>query len=361
MKHGLIQIAAAGFAISAAVFPQHFWAQPPAGGAPSAGQAQGGPGGGGRGNGMPRGPVMTTDFNDHEGFKEIFDGKSLSGWDGAPEVWRVEDGAIVGESTTAKPTGTTFIIYRGGEPADFDMKFEFKIEGTGGNSGIQYRSRQELPMAFTPRPAGAAGGPGGAPGAGGPGGPGGGPGGQGAPGAAGGPGAQAAGPGGPNAAPGGPGGPGGGQGRPGGGRGPGFMSVTTYQKWNVKGYQDDQGYDGRSNGNLWEGGRFAGERGTVASIGQAVELREGLPNVLLATLETPDEAVSWWKKGDWNQEEIIARGNVLTHIINGHVITITYDDNAAKRVTKGGVIAFQIEAGGDFKVSARNIWLKTIQ
>ena len=120
---------------------------------------------------------MSTDFNDHEGFQQIFDGKTLSGWDGAPEVWRVEDGAIVGEATQEKPTGTTFIIYRGSEPADFDMKFEMKLEGTGGNSGIQYRSRQELPAAFPPRPAGAGGGPGGgAPGAaragGGPGGPG---------------------------------------------------------------------------------------------------------------------------------------------------------------------------------------------
>jgi hypothetical protein len=273
---------------------------------------------------------MTTDFNDHTGFTQIFDGKSLNGWDGAPEVWRVEDSAIVGESTKDKPTGTTFIIYKAGEPADFDLKFEMKLEGTGGNSGVQYRSRQELPAAFPPRPV-SAGGPGG-----GPGGPAGGT--QG--------GAQGA----------GPGGQGGGGNRP-----PGFMSVTTYQKWNVKGYQDDQGVDGRSNGNLWEGGRFAGERGTMASVGQIVEALDGSPNVLLGTVATPEEAASWWKKGDWNQEEIIARGSVLTHLINGHLITQTIDDNAAKRTTKGGVIAIQIESGGDFKVSTRNIWLKTIQ
>lgn len=76
---------------------------------------------------------------DKDGWEQIFDGKTLKNWDGNPELWRVEDGAITGETTKEKPTkGNTFIIYRGGEPADFELKLEFKI--TGHNSGIQYRS-----------------------------------------------------------------------------------------------------------------------------------------------------------------------------------------------------------------------------
>ena len=39
------------------------------------------------------------DFTDHEGYVSLFDGKSLKGWDGNPKFWRVENGAIVGEST----------------------------------------------------------------------------------------------------------------------------------------------------------------------------------------------------------------------------------------------------------------------
>ena len=39
------------------------------------------------------------DFNDHKGYVSLFDGASLKGWDGNPKFWRVEDGAIVGEST----------------------------------------------------------------------------------------------------------------------------------------------------------------------------------------------------------------------------------------------------------------------
>ena len=79
---------------------------------------------------------------DAEGFVAIFDGKSLDGWDGNPEFWRVEEGAIVGQTTKEKPTkANTFLIWKGGEVGDFTLKAKFKIEG--GNSGIQYRSKDK--------------------------------------------------------------------------------------------------------------------------------------------------------------------------------------------------------------------------
>ena len=79
---------------------------------------------------------------EEEGFKPIFDGKALSGWDGNPDFWRVEDGAITGQTTAEKPAkGNTFIIWRGGESVDdFELKLEYKI--VGGNSGVQYRSQE---------------------------------------------------------------------------------------------------------------------------------------------------------------------------------------------------------------------------
>ena len=102
---------------------------------PPAGQA-------GRGRGFTEPAPM--DFNDHEGYVPLFDGVSLKGWDGNPKFWRVEDGAIVGESTPANPSGNSYIVYRNLEVKDFTLKFEIKIEGTGG-SGIQYRSKTGLP------------------------------------------------------------------------------------------------------------------------------------------------------------------------------------------------------------------------
>jgi hypothetical protein len=76
---------------------------------------------------------------DDDGWRTIFDGKTLDGWDGNPDFWRVEDGCITGQTTADKPTkGNTFIVWRKGEMADFELQLEYKI--IGGNSGIQYRS-----------------------------------------------------------------------------------------------------------------------------------------------------------------------------------------------------------------------------
>ncbi len=83
-------------------------------------------------------------FNDHEGYVSLFDGVSLKGWDGNPKFWRVENGAIVGESTPENPSGNSYIAYRDLEAKDFTLKFEIKIEGSGG-SGLQYRSKTGLP------------------------------------------------------------------------------------------------------------------------------------------------------------------------------------------------------------------------
>lgn len=82
-----------------------------------------------------------------EGFKPIFDGKTMSNWDCDPDFWRVVDGAIVGESTVEhQPVQNTFCIWKGGEPADFELRAEYRLTGVkDGNSGIQYRS-EELPQ-----------------------------------------------------------------------------------------------------------------------------------------------------------------------------------------------------------------------
>jgi len=73
-------------------------------------------------------------------FVPIFDGATLQGWGGRPEFWRVEDGAIVGQTTAENPTeGNTFLIWRQGLVDDFELAFRYRL--TGGNSGLQYRSQ----------------------------------------------------------------------------------------------------------------------------------------------------------------------------------------------------------------------------
>ena len=79
--------------------------------------------------------------SDEEGFVSIFDGKTLEGWDGKKKFWRVEDGAITGETTKDNPTkGNTFIIWKGGTVKDFELKIKYRILSDKANSGIQYRS-----------------------------------------------------------------------------------------------------------------------------------------------------------------------------------------------------------------------------
>lgn len=79
-----------------------------------------------------------------EGFTAIFNGKDLTGWDGMPGWWKVEDGVLTAESTPQKPCDQpNYLIWRGGQPADFELIADFRLSGAG-NSGIQLRS-QALP------------------------------------------------------------------------------------------------------------------------------------------------------------------------------------------------------------------------
>ena len=238
-------------------------------------------------------------------------------------LWRVENGAITVESTCEKPTGTVYLIWQGGQPGDFELKAELKGEGAGVNSGIQYRSFVQPPRE-----------PGAVP-----------PGGGGPPGAGGG------------------GGGGGGGGR--GGRGPsgpcpsgqprGTPNPAAEAKWNLGGPQADFDGTNRYTGQYYEGGTT---RGIVAWRGQVVRAEEGKKPRLLATLGDKDELGGYVKINDWNQYHIIARGNEMIHIMNGHVMSVFIDDDPTK-FRKNGLIGIQIEGTG--KVSFRNLWIKMIQ
>jgi hypothetical protein len=74
------------------------------------------------------------------GALQLFNGKDLTGWDGNPKFWSVRDGVITGATTPENPTkANTFLIWRQGEVADFELRLLYRI--VGGNSGIQYRSK----------------------------------------------------------------------------------------------------------------------------------------------------------------------------------------------------------------------------
>lgn len=83
-------------------------------------------------------------------FEPIFNGKDLEGWEYDPVYWSVKDGAIVGEITPETILkSNTFIIWKGGEVGDFELKLDYWISEVG-NSGVQYRSDRftEVPFAL---------------------------------------------------------------------------------------------------------------------------------------------------------------------------------------------------------------------
>ena len=71
------------------------------------------------------------------GFKSIFNGKDLTGWEGEDKAWVVRDGAI---QSTGGQTKKNWLIWRGGELRDFELRLSFKF--TKGNSGVQVRSKE---------------------------------------------------------------------------------------------------------------------------------------------------------------------------------------------------------------------------
>jgi hypothetical protein len=93
-------------------------------------------------------PLRAADSE--EGFKPLFNGKDLTGWEGRPQHWSVEDGAITGKTTKEHPAdGNNFLIWRpdgkNGTVSDFELRFSYKAlpnnSNNFANSGVQYRSK----------------------------------------------------------------------------------------------------------------------------------------------------------------------------------------------------------------------------
>jgi hypothetical protein len=74
------------------------------------------------------------------GFRPIFNGRDLAGWEGDPRFWSVREGVLRGETTLQKmTTRNTFLLWRDGTVKDFQLRLKVRIRN--GNSGVQYRAR----------------------------------------------------------------------------------------------------------------------------------------------------------------------------------------------------------------------------
>ena len=71
----------------------------------------------------------------------LFDGETFAGWEGNRDVFRVEEGAIVGGSLSGPVERNEFLCTTK-EFGDFELRLKFKLLGKGANAGIQIRSRR---------------------------------------------------------------------------------------------------------------------------------------------------------------------------------------------------------------------------
>lgn len=214
-------------------------------------------------------PVAT---NDETVFVSIFDGKTLNGWQGDTNYWRVENGCLVGEVT---PTNllkiNSFIVWRGGETRDFELKVEYRVSARG-NSGINYRS-----------------------------------------------------------------------------------IMVTNGPWTMRGYQADiDGQNQYTGQNYEERGRtFLALRGQVTR-----QVDDQLPQIV-GTLGSANELLAVIQTNDWNEYHLIASGNTLTHILNGHVMSVVIDEDTKNR-RFDGMLGVQVHVGPPMKIEYRNFRLKNL-
>lgn len=77
------------------------------------------------------------------GFRSLFNGRDLMGWEGNMKFWSVKDGAITGETTQAdvRQGKMTYLIWKGGEVNDFELRLSFRFEGERVNTGVSYRGK----------------------------------------------------------------------------------------------------------------------------------------------------------------------------------------------------------------------------
>jgi hypothetical protein len=74
-----------------------------------------------------------------DGFKSLFNGRSLKGWVGEENLWSVEDGVILGKTGPRKIRHNTFLSTKKSY-SDFVLRVKVKLKNH--NSGIQFRSEQ---------------------------------------------------------------------------------------------------------------------------------------------------------------------------------------------------------------------------
>ncbi len=128
--------------------------------------------------------------------------------------------------------------------------------------------------------------------------------------------------------------------------------VTPTNKFALRGYQFDLDGGKRYVGNNYEekGRLWLGTRGQVTRV-----VGTRLP-VVLSTFGDATTLADVATE-DWHAVHLVVRGNTFIHMLNGRLMSVTIDDDAANRPADG-LIGVQVHVGPPMKVEYRNIRLK---
>jgi hypothetical protein len=125
-------------------------------------------------------------------------------------------------------------------------------------------------------------------------------------------------------------------------------------RWVMQGYQADIDADERYTGQVYE----ERGRGFLANRGNFTYVTDGKKSALVGSVGDGNELKGFIKSGDWNDMEVIARGNTMIQLINGHVMSVLIDDDKANRKMDGLIgVQLHVTQAGE-KVEARNIRIK---
>ncbi len=98
-------------------------------------------------------------------------------------------------------------------------------------------------------------------------------------------------------------------------------------------------------------------QGILAYRGQVTQALPGQGNRLVANIGDKQALGGFVKVNEWNDYEIIARGGVMMHIMNGQLMAVFIDDTKDSANNQPGLIGFEIESQ-PCNISVRDIWLR---
>ena len=123
----------------------------------------------------------------------------------------------------------------------------------------------------------------------------------------------------------------------------------------MRGYQSDiDGANKYTGQNYEEKGRtFLAQRGDICRVDADGKSR------IVGSVGDKDALAAFIKNDDWNSFHLIVRGNTMTHILNGHVMSVVVDDDPQHRKFDG-LLGVQVHVGPPMKIEYRNFRLKRL-